>query len=205
MKKVKKISKKGMTLVELVVTIAILGMVASLGVGMVSSAIRNYSVATTTSVEQKSSLAIESFIASSGRVCGEIKTLEFPVEGKHKVIDDTATAFYLYFDGDDLLTVRNEVEKGIPYKTTLSYQDVEHVRMRVRKQKPEKTDYDEDKAFVFIEYEIQMGAGYTLNGTAVMNNASSEYSITVEDSKLIDSNEWIMITKDSNYAIAIVK
>ena len=60
-------SKIGLTLVELIVVIAILGMVASMGVGMVGSAINNYHTAQVTSKEQDTALAIEPFILNSVR------------------------------------------------------------------------------------------------------------------------------------------
>lgn len=60
-------SKKGLTLVELVVTVAILGIVSSMGVGIVANSITNYSKASVTSQEQQTALDIENFIRLSAR------------------------------------------------------------------------------------------------------------------------------------------
>ena len=183
MKKIR--SKKGMTLVELVVTVAILGMVASLGVGMVSSAIRNYSVASVTSQEQDNALAVESFITESTRIFGKVTAKPVPLDNKANVIEKDVTAFYLYFDGDTLVTVRSEMDKGVQYTTTLKYDGVKQISMTPRKQKADVDATVPDKNFVFVDYEIDMNEGYSLSGTVVMYNAASDYVIPADSSRLI--------------------
>ena len=54
-------SKRGFTLVELIVAVAILSMVAGMGAGIVGQAIRNYSTAQITSYEQETAMSVESF------------------------------------------------------------------------------------------------------------------------------------------------
>ncbi|HCA54249.1 MAG: type II secretion system protein, partial [Clostridia bacterium] len=61
-------SKRGFTLVELIVAVAILSMVAGMGAGIVGQAIRNYSTAQITSYEQETAMSVESFILGGARV-----------------------------------------------------------------------------------------------------------------------------------------
>lgn len=202
MKKIR--SKKGMTLVELVVTVAILGMVASLGVGMVSSAIRNYSVASTTSQEQDTALSVESLITQSVRIYGKVTERDLPATKKSDVVEKDVTALYLYFDGDTLVTVRSEMDNGVQYTTVLKYEGVKQISMTPKKQKADVAATDPNKNFVFVDYEIEMMEGYTLSGSVVMNNAASDYVIPANDEGLIDTGAMVVIDKTKNSAISIV-
>ena len=202
MKKIR--SKKGMTLVELVVTVAILGMVASLGVGMVSSAIRNYSVASTTSQEQDTALSIESLISQTARIYGKVTSRPLPATNKSDVVEKDVTAFYMYFDGDTLVTIRSEMENKVQYTTVLKYDGVKEIVLTPKKQKADVEATDPNKNFVFVDYEINMMDGYSLKGSVVMNNAASDYVIPAATSSLIDEGSMIIIDKSKNEAIAIV-
>ena len=147
-------SKIGMTLVELVVTIAILGMVAGMGVGFVGSAIKNYHTASVTSREQDTALAVESFILNSVRTSSSVKAVStitnFP--------DPSTSAYYLYFMNGYLRTMRFEIEKkGAPPQTTvISYEGIEELTFRVRKQKSVKVNPEDNQNFVYLYYEIKM-------------------------------------------------
>ena len=72
----KRKSKKGFTLVELVVTVAILGIVSGVGVGIVANTIRNYAVASTTAQEQETAIQIENFITRYARTASDIDVIE---------------------------------------------------------------------------------------------------------------------------------
>ena len=65
-------SKAAFTLVELVVTIAIVGITAGFGVGIFASTLRNYSSASVTATEQEKANQIESFIVRNARTATEV-------------------------------------------------------------------------------------------------------------------------------------
>ena len=208
MKKIR--SKKGMSLVELVVTVAILGMVSTLGVGMVSSAIQNYSVASKTSMEQDTSLAIESFITEGTRIYGLVDVKE-NIDPQNGVADENKTAFYIYFDkSDNLVTLRSNMSEG--------KQSLVEIYVRPKKQKPTNDGSTSEKSFVFVEYQIDMNDGYSLHGTAVMNNASNYtdvneesneeskgFTINATDTSLIDEGNVILIYPKCTNAIVIAE
>ena len=66
-------SKKGMTLVELVVTIAILGIVSGFSLTIVVTAMNNYSEAAIVQGDQDTALMIEEFIVRQARVASKIQ------------------------------------------------------------------------------------------------------------------------------------
>ncbi len=202
-KKIK--SRIGLTLVELIVTIAILGMVAGMGVGMVGSAIKNYSTASTTAREQETALAVESFILTAVRTSSSVQSVS-TTAGSFPSHD--ATMYYLYFMNGTLRTMRNEIEKkGVnPVVTTISYEGVGEINFTIRKQKSVKDDPTDEKKFIYLYYEIKMREGYTLRGSAVLNNAPSDYITAQKDDKYIENGISETITfDDSSKALAIVK
>ena len=69
-------SKKGMTLVELVVTIAILGIVSGFSLTIVVTAMNNYSEAAIVQGDQDTALMIEEFIVRQARVASKIQFVE---------------------------------------------------------------------------------------------------------------------------------
>ncbi len=200
-------SKIGMTLVELVVTIAILGMVAGMGVGFVGSAIKNYHTASVTSREQDTALAVESFILNSVRTSSSVKAVStitnFP--------DPSTSAYYLYFMNGYLRTMRFEIEKkGAPPQTTvISYEGIEELTFRVRKQKSVKVNPEDNQNFVYLYYEIKMKEGYELKGSAIINNAAPSYITTQNDASFVevDNNVNVNIRNNStdSTAFAIIK
>ncbi len=200
-------SKIGMTLVELVVTIAILGMVAGMGVGFVGSAIKNYHTASVTSREQDTALAVESFILNSVRTSSSVKAVStitnFP--------DPSTSAYYLYFMNGYLRTMRFEIEKkGAPPQTTvISYEGIEELTFRVRKQKSVKVNPEDNQNFVYLYYEIKMKEGYELKGSAIINNAAPSYITTQNDASFVevDNNVNVNIKNNStdSTAFAIIK
>ena len=69
-------SKKGLTLVELIITITILSMVAGMGVGVVANAMRNYAAAQTVAQEQDIALQVEDFILTSSRISSKAQEVQ---------------------------------------------------------------------------------------------------------------------------------
>lgn len=179
-------TKRGFTLVELVVTIAVLGIVAGLGVGMVAQAIKNYSTAQTTSTEQDNALEIEDFIINAARVGTAVDSVN-----TSSVPSNDYTAYYIFFDGGTLKTVRSEVSSlgEPPVVTTISYERAKRISVQVKKHKPEMTDAISEKCFFYLDYEIEMEEGYKLVGSIVMNNADKETVVTQQDDSYDDESE----------------
>lgn len=197
-------SKRGFTLVELIVTVAILGMVASMGVGIVANAIKNYSTASTTSQEQDTALKIEKFILNNARVDSSVMTLP-----SIQVPKSDITAQYVYFNDNRLITLSSVIEdlNQPPVVTQISYDGVESVTLQIRRQKPQKDSTLSKKCYMYLTYTIKMVNGYTLEGQAVMNNIdASSYTMTGASSdSYTDSNEVMEITNNSTDALVLVK
>jgi len=203
-------SRIGLTLVELIVVIAILGMVAGMGVGMVGSAIKNYHTAQVTSKEQDTALAIEHFILNSVRTSSSVKSIK-TTDPKFPAHD--ATAYYLYFMNGVLRTMRNEVEKAgqPPQVTIINYDGVAELTFKVKKAKTvkKKTDEVDGTNSIFLYYEIKMKEGYELKGSAIINNASAAYKTTQLDTSFIEIDPEVNVKITNNpseqYAFAIMK
>jgi len=202
-------SRIGLTLVELIVVIAILGMVAGMGVGMVGSAIRNYHTAQVTSKEQDTALAIEHFILNSVRTSSSVKS----VSTSSNFPSHDATVYYLYFSNGTLRTMRNEIDKAgqPPQVTTISYDGVGEITFKVKRAKSvmKKADEIDGQSSVYLNYEIKMREGYVLRGSAIINNAAPAYKTTQNDLSFteIDPEVNVKLTFNAadNIAFAILK
>lgn len=195
MKKLKRIrSKLGFTLVELVVTVTILSIVSGMGIGIIASAIRNYSTASTTSVEQDSALAIENFIVESIRHGKKIVNWNDP-----STFSTTESARYLYFSDDKLVTSTVTVDKtgGIETNIMRSYDGVTSVSVTVKKSKPAKEKEMDKRCFILVSYKIEMDKGYTVVGSTVMINAKETYAMDQANSEeFINTNNTLWISCD---------
>ena len=202
--RVKRHSKKGFTLVELIVTIAILGMVAGMGVGIVGQALQNYSKAQITSREQETAVSIENFIRNAVRVSGSVEKSDSLSDPPPK----DRTAFYLKFTTEGALqTIRCETTDiaNKPVVTYLSYNGVESVTVQVKKQKPTKTDSFSNQCFIYMDYAIKMVEGYELKGSIVLNNADKDRSME-DKGTYTDTEEEITVDKaHPGAAIGIIK
>lgn len=195
-------SKRGFTLVELIVAVAILSMVAGMGAGIVGQAIRNYSTAQITSYEQETAMSVESFILGGARVASNATKTD-----SININDKEHTAFYLHFDEDGTLqTIRNDAvaKDKDPVVSYVSYKGVRKIALQMKKQKPSE---DENyKGFLFLEYTIEMQEGYILRGSAVVNNADTALSMSDTPNPLIDAADKIEITSDnSDYTLCMAK
>ena len=195
-------SKRGFTLVELIVAVAILSMVAGMGAGIVGQAIRNYSTAQITSYEQETAMSVESFILGGARVASNATKTD-----SININDKEHTAFYLHFDEDGILqTIRNDAvaKDKDPVVSYVSYKGVRKISLQMKKQKPSE---DENyKGFFFLEYTIEMQEGYILRGSAVVNNADTALSMSDTSNPLVDAADKIEITSDnSDYTLCMAK
>ncbi len=198
-------SKKGLTLVELVVTVAILGMVAGMGIGVVSRAIINYSNAQTIANEQDVALQVESFITGAAKISSSVQE-----KVSSSIPQADVTAYYLRFDDTGKLqTIRHVLDQdsALPTVTVLTYDNVSQIDMAIREQKANKDDSRTVQCFVYLDYEIKMMEGYTIKGTTILNNADPDYTgLVVNTDSFVDFAGSITLTKDnSSNAIMIIK
>lgn len=193
-------SKKGLTLVELVVTVAILGVVSSMGVGIVANSITNYSKASVTSAEHQTALDIEGFIVDSARRSIGVDTLTSPFT----IPQASTAACYVYFnDKGYLRTVSSYIDDPEAEPTVIAdnYKGVKSVSFDIRKQKLEREDTTSESRFVYVEYTIELERGYKLTGSTVMGNIEHDYMMdTLDEEAFCDSNTTVTITRDGNKA-----
>lgn len=183
----KRKSKKGFTLVELVVTVAILGIVSGMGIGIVANTIRNYAVASTTAQEQETAIQIENFITRYARTASDIDVIEdanIPSFNKNEEYISTAIDSSPEPVKNKVYLTTNIVETiGSPDVTSsLSYFGVKKMTFTMRKQK-NFSDDSFSRCHTCLDYTIEMADYYTLKGTVVMNNVREDNVIgTVGDS-----------------------
>lgn len=197
-------SKIGYTLVELVVTMAIISITAGMGVGVFASTMKNYLTASVTSQEQAKALQIESYIVSNARVATGIAFVRpeedpdgDPVredKNEYKTVADAIAAqpessiwTYLVSAQDSEVLDTYDVEKtSVATHTTtdtLSYDGVDRIDFSYKLHSTEKANNtDVDTYFIILQYEIRMKEGYVLKGSAVMNNCTSNVGIVAGDS-----------------------
>ena len=192
MKKFK--TKKAYTLVELVVTVAILSITAGMGVGIFASALRNYSQASVTAHEQDKATEIESFLLRYARVCKYFYYID-GMSGETEISPDAHEVYWeelfaaeesesqymiMYPNSTRLeYKVNDKDEEGNAIPSSPMYvEGVENIEVKISKQKL-TSEESENNIFYFMNYKISMEEGYTLKGTAILYNVanlSADYS-----------------------------
>lgn len=172
-------TKRGFTLVELVVTVGVLSIVAGMGVGIVASAIRNYSTASTTSSAQDTSLLIERFVVEAIRGSSKFDSASTDKTGKIE-FSKSESAKFIYFDNGDLVTATSFVEKSgaTPIVSKLYYSGVKSISFTPKRILSNNQNHVDAKSFIQVYYEIEMDEGYTLSGSTVMINADPSEPMT---------------------------
>jgi len=189
-------SKKGLTLVELVVTIAILGIVSGFSLAIVVTAMNNYSHAAIIEREQDTALLLEEYIIRNARVAGTINYVTPDPAAGTGVVNKSGS----YIAKIDNVINTFEYDKDAAKKyTNLTYKDVKNITAYIVRQKFDKSDTDHQSSF-YLDYHIEMSSGYTLDGQVVMNNAKRDemnaiVPITAGEPTFIDKQEtaWTII------------
>ncbi len=166
-------SKKGLTLVELVVTVAILGIVSGLSLTIVVSAMNNYSEAAMMEKEQNVALLLEDYLVRNARVCRKAKVIN---TGTVSAIPDTASFGFYVAEVNDVVRTFDYSLAG--EKEKLTYENVKQVTVRFERQKRDQSEL-EDGSSIYLNYKIEMDSGYTLTGQTVMNNIDKEEMATL--------------------------
>ena len=198
MKKIR--SRKGFTLVELVVTVAILSITSSLLVAIVANSINNYSKASITAGEQQIASQIESDILFFAVRSYGTDGVDTSVAGV-TVPSTDESAYYVYIDEEGKVkTIFSDIETvgSTPIVTDYSYNGVEKITFQLKKQKTAKDDTSSKKRYVFLEYEIVMKHGYTLKGSVVMGNIPHDVTMDVIDTdSFVDTNTPVVLETSS--------
>ncbi len=182
-------TKKAYTLVELVVTIAILSITAGFGIGIFASALRNYSTASITANEQDKALEIEAYILRHARVASDVYFITndsslysnsnfsdhiVPNEAAISLADPVGGVMYCsansqvvtyhdkYLDDDD----------DVVNSADLQVTGVESIEFKLANQKSDFTQGSDD-SFVYLKYKINMIEGYSVNGAVMLYNCKN--------------------------------
>ncbi len=210
-------SKRGFTLVELVVTVAILSITAGLGVGIFASTMNNYSTASVRSAEQDKATEIEDFIFTYARVC---KNLYFIDSSK----TDTLSSGTNYLSGVSQLQISPQStqymkmdpgSENLDYNTNdrdesgniiaspvLTVQGVDNIVFTVSRQKLTRGDPDEDDVFYYLNYEINMVDGYSVTGSVILNNCEN-VNFLVGSSYVDTGDTGVFVVGDDSFTTGI--
>lgn len=179
-------SRKGFTLVELVVTVAILSIVLGLGTGAFIMVMQNYGTASSTEQEQEKATQIEDNILQAARVATDIKFLD---SGTDAIPSDEGTYIFCK-DGSDIVQMYDYEtftgETSVTQTPSIDVGGVKKLIFSLKLQKNQKTTAPENK-FLYLNYKIEMQNGYTLSGSVEMNNMKSEGKTVVASSSSVDN------------------
>lgn len=182
-------SKKAFTLVELVVTIAILSITAGFGIAIFSSALQNYSTASVTSKEQEKAMEIENYILRHARVATDVffVTSDSTLNGNVDYVDhivpsvsaislEGAVGGVMTTQGKSELLEYYDLEKNdddeIEKTGNLSVIGVESIEFKLNKQKIAFTEGSND-SFAYLNYKINMTEGYSVSGSVMLYNLNN--------------------------------
>ena len=183
-------SKKAFTLVELVVTIAILSITATMGVGIFAATLRNYSRASVTAKEQENATEIQRFIYSYGRIGGsvffidptsandEINETDIIINNKDILTAENKSTGYIVLDPDThklayKLNAR-DLDGNLIDSPEMYVNGVEKVEFQIIKNKLTSEDADTDQTMFFtLNYKIVMVENYSLKGSIVLLNSKN--------------------------------
>ena len=183
MKKLK--SKRGLTLVELLVTVAVLGIVSGFSITIVVTAMNNYTEAAIVQKEEETALMIEDYIVRNARVARKVEFIKNDPTDPNKtdVPSKNYQGFYLAktdnvistFDYAGISADYFDYESSSPQQYTIfTYENVQKIILEFSRQKYSPDDI-ELKCVYCMDYTITMMSGYTLKGQVVMNNANADY------------------------------
>ncbi len=204
-------TKKGYTLVELVVTIAIMSIVAGMGIGIFSAVLNHYTTAASVARQQEEANLIEEEILNGARVAKEVYFI--PSTDTASLSDGLASDAY---PRSSLLGTyianasgSQNIEKftyekdasGTAKKTNeLLYSGVKQITFKLVLH--ESASGSDDQGFIYLDYKIEMNDGYVLDGSAILNNVkvtgTTRTKIAVGSTESI---EYVLCSDTGNTAI----
>lgn len=182
-------SKRGLTLVELLVTVAVLGIVSGFSITIVVTAMNNYTEAAIIQKEQDTALMLEDYIVRHARTARKVEFIRddvtLPATERASVPSASYQGFYMAKIDDvietfdyaklDPLTGNFDYLSTSPQKyTRFTYENVQKIVFEFSRQKCAVDDI-ESKCVYCMDYTITMMSGYQLSGQVIMNNADADY------------------------------
>lgn len=161
MKKIK--SKKGFTLVELVVTIAILSITASMGASIFIMTLNNYGEASRASFDQQQAVALEEIVRE---YCKATKEATYE-SGTKPTLDKASTCFYTTSDGTIYVEHYDKTDGTI---TKFSVTGIQSFSTKYLKR---TSAQNSSAGYVIMQYTIVTNNGFELTGAIVLNNSNN--------------------------------
>lgn len=193
-------SKKGLTLVELVVTVAVLGIVSGFSLTIVVTAMNNYSQAAIIEKEQNEAFLIESWILKKAQTCKKVEFIKHDITDPVTCMDvpnPTKLGDYLANIDDGIQTFSYEDETSPQKYILMTYQNIKKLTLSVKKKRWDKSNLELYKPLFYMNYEIEMINGYKLVGQVVMNNADKDEMnllvVAAADSFVDSSPDFVLI------------
>ena len=197
-------------MVELVVTIAILSITATIGVGIFASALSNYSQASVTAKEQEKAFELENFIIRYGRVASDVyfitndnsmytnsNFIDHIASSEAAIsLDDAVGGVIKAAAGSDMFSYHTKYkddDDNVVTDTDTKIAGVESIEFKLTNQKS-KFEQNSETSFSYLKYKINMVEGYSVTGAVMLNNLSNVVFTH-------DPNNYVETTLDDTFKV----
>lgn len=155
-------SKKGFTLVEMVVTTAVLAITAGMLVGVIASTITKFADGNDAEFRRSEAAALETQIKQYAKAAYAINAYDSATDtmedGKYYIVSDSSTNRFQVKEGK---TTGSDTVITIDYVESVNFAVVQTVSNKLS-----------------LEYSIVMDNGYTCNGSFILNNGNAPLATT---------------------------
>ncbi len=195
-------SKRAYTLVELVVTVAILSIVAGMGIGIFAMVLNQYSTASVTEQEQQQAALIEDLILRNSRQCTDVYISNTDTAPLTTYGSSLTKGEYLSHSTSTVnlesYSYKRNAAGTLTKEKDLTYKGVNKITFTLKRF--DKEDYKQvsnpfptasalnepGEGYIYLEYLIEMNEGYTLDGAVVLNGVKLD---SATGSALIDPSD----------------
>lgn len=160
----KRNSKKGFTLVELVVTIAILSITAAMGTSIFIMVLNNYGEASHASFSQQQAIALEDVIREYCKACKDVEIAAGDISTM------TKSGTYIYTKSDGVLYVDDyDASTGVSgTHTKFALSGIKTLQTKYLKR---TSAQDATSGYIVMQYIITTNEDFVLEGSIVLNNS----------------------------------
>lgn len=158
----KRNSKKGFTLVELVVTLAVLSITAAMGTSIFIMVFNNYGEASHASFSQQQAVALEDVIREYCKAC---KDVEIAAGGIGTM---TTSGTYFYTNSDGILYIDDYDAKDSGTHTRFTLSGIKTLQTKYVKR---TSAQDANSGYIVMQYAITTNDDFVLEGSIVLNNS----------------------------------